>query len=292
MLNNFSNSIRYSKRCVKAFRNSVDIRPTNGRVTPREFLGYFEHILSRRLICGVLPCRHIRRTKRLIVRGFIKLFCIHKRKNYNLTAKQFLWSYYSRNKNSHNGLSVQAFQHTLIASLPSHFRGIRRQLASIRFVFPILKWWQYFVSNFIIWRLVKSKIMHLTTHSPFSKRCVKAFRKSVDRSPRNGQVTVREFQSYFSHILSRKLICGVLPCRNIRRTKQIIITSFIKLFCVYKRKNYDLTAGQFLSRYYAQFRNSHNGLSISAFKRNLIYSLPKNFRGLRVQLRSLRYFSK
>lgn len=121
-----------SKRCVKAFRKLVDNRPRNGRVTERELQSYFGHILSRRLICGVLPCRNIRRTKQIIITGFIKLFCVHKRKNYNLTAKQFLWNYYSRNRNRFNGLSVSAFQENLISSLPTRFRGIRKQLASLR----------------------------------------------------------------------------------------------------------------------------------------------------------------
>lgn len=121
-----------SIRCIKAFRKLLDRGPRNGIVSESEFQSYFRSILSRRLICGVLPCRNIRRTKQIIIRAFIKLFCVHKRQNYNLTAKQFLWKYYARNKNSHNGLSLYAFKQSLIYSLPRKFKGIRRQLASIR----------------------------------------------------------------------------------------------------------------------------------------------------------------
>ena len=75
----------------------------------------------------------MRRTRRVITRGFAKLYCVAKKaKKGKLDAKWFLVKYFNKNKTKNGYLPRRALRKKVRRSLPKNAKRLRRRLNRLR----------------------------------------------------------------------------------------------------------------------------------------------------------------
>ena len=122
---------------MKAYRKIID-RNGDSRISQREFIRAFIRPLSKRYLCGrptapprKCSARRLRRTKKIIVKGFKAMFCAYKKKFPLLSAKTFVNKYFKK-YNSRGSLKSGALYKVVEKKLPSKLKLLRWQLRSLR----------------------------------------------------------------------------------------------------------------------------------------------------------------
>ena len=77
--------------------------------------------------------RKFRRTRRVVTRGFIKLYCVSKKSNKGLKPIRFLRDYFKKFATKKGNLPRRALRKKLRQSLPKGAKNLRRRLNRLRY---------------------------------------------------------------------------------------------------------------------------------------------------------------
>ena len=134
-------SLRYA--CVKAFSKSNDVN-RDSRISKPEFIRIFIRTLSSKYLCGrptrppitigpVRSCgvKQLKRTKKIIIKGFTSLFCAYKKKYPLLSAETFVNKYYKKYSRGKD-IKIEALYKTVSKKLPKKLKLLRLRLRTLK----------------------------------------------------------------------------------------------------------------------------------------------------------------